>query len=206
MSPPLASRMLSPDLYRAAFARALPFDQYLATAKPHERSGWDAFARSVTLTPAQIETVRALERRINLLCISGTWCGDCVQQVPILAEIQRAFPAPADQPDAPGIDLRLIDRDADRALSGAHMICGGMRVPVMIFLTEEFDFAALAGDRSLTRYRALLHRNMGPACMLPGARVEVSELDGTTQDWVNEFERVGIMLRLSGKLRQKHAD
>jgi hypothetical protein len=198
--------MLTPEACRGWFAKALPFDLYLQTARPHERTGWTAFADKVVLTPAQAATARGIERRVNILVMSGTWCGDCVQQVPILAKIEAAQPAPRGEPDAPGIDLRILDRDEHPDLAGCVRICGGNRVPVMIFLSEEFDFVSLSGDRTLSRYRAMLRRHMGPACQLPGAPVDSDELGSTVQDWMNEVERVAIMLRLSGKLRQKHGD
>ena len=62
------------------------------------------------------------------------------------------------------------------------------------------------GDRSLTRYRAAAARNLGPSCPLPGAPLPQDELEGTLQDWVDEFERVHLLLRLSARLRQKHQD
>lgn len=192
--------------YRSQFERAKPFADYVRTAKAHEAEGWNAFHARVTLTQAQRALVAGITRRVNILCISGTWCGDCVQQVPILARIEEANPADRAHPDAPGIDLRIVDRDEHIDLSDAHRLCGGNRVPVMIFLTELFDLAAVAGDRTLSRYRALLARQMGPACLLPGAPIPADELGASVQDWLNEVERVAIMLRLSGKLRQKHGD
>ena len=102
--------------------------------------------------------------------------------------------------------FRLVDRDQHKDLSDRVMICGGHRVPVFIFMTEEFDFLSLSGDRSLTRYRALAARQLGPSCPVPGAPIPADELAGTIQDWVDELERVHLICRLSPKLRQKHAD
>ena len=39
---------------------------------------------------------------MRVLCISGIWCGDCVQQGPLLERIAQANKC---------IDLRWIDRD-----------------------------------------------------------------------------------------------
>jgi hypothetical protein len=138
--------------------------------------------------------------------ISGTWCGDCVQQCPMFDHIARAHPAPASHSDAPGIDLRFLDRDKNPDLAGPLKICGGVRVPTVVFLNEEFDFIAILGDRTLARYRALAAKYLGPSCPLPGAPVPPDEVAATLQDWVDEFERVALLLRLSPKLRAKHAD
>lgn len=199
--------MLSPDVYRAAFAQGLGFDAYLAGAKPSELPGWRAAMDRTTLSAAQTSLVASFTRRLNVLCISGSWCGDCVQQGPILARIAAALPvAPGAGPQAPGIDLRWLERDAHLAFADHFKICGGHRVPTVIFLNEDFDFVALAGDRTLSRYRAVAARALGPSCPLPGAPVPEGELAATITDWLNEFERVALLLRLSAKLRQRHAD
>lgn len=190
--------MLSNDLLRTKFAQALPYGDYLQTAKPHERANWAAFHARAGLTPAQAALVASFTRRINALCISGAWCGDCVQQCPFLDHIARANPA--------CIDLRFLDRDEHSDLSSLLRICGGDRVPVLVLMNEDFDFVALAGDRTLSRYRALAARQLGPSCPLPGAPVPDDELAATRQDWLDQFERAHLLLRLSTKLRARHND
>lgn len=198
--------MLTPSTYRAAFDSAHAYTDYLATAKPGERPRWDAFAAGVRLTEAQQALIRSFERRINVLVISGTWCGDCVQQVPILAAVAGVRSAADAGGRTPGIDLRIVDRDAAADFTRHFTICGGGRVPVVIFLNEEFDFVALAGDRTLNRYRRLAAARLGPSCPLPGAPVPADEVAAVTGDWLDEFERVALLLRLSTKLRAFHND
>ena len=41
---------------------------------------------------------------------------------------------------------------------------------------------------------------------MPGAPVPDDELQATLQDWLDEVERVHLILRLSGRLRRKHGD
>jgi len=62
------------------------------------------------------------------------------------------------------------------------------------------------GDRTLSRYRALAQRQLGPSCPLPGAPVPDDEIAATFQDWMDEIERVQLLCRLSTKLRTKHGD
>jgi len=190
--------MLTPDTLRAKFAVALPYTPYVASGKPGEQAHWAAFHARVKLTEAQGDLLSSFTRHIHALCISGTWCGDCVQQCPFLDHIART--------SAGKIDLRFVDRDLHADLSSHLTICGGERIPVVMLLNEDFDFCALAGDRTLTRYRALADRMLGPACPLPGAPVPENEMAATMQDWVDEFERVHLMLRLSSKLRTRHGD
>ncbi|MGH7132050.1 MAG: thioredoxin family protein [Phycisphaerales bacterium] len=197
--------MLITHMLRPAFALALPFDKYLATATKVQRPAWDEFMTKVALTHAQTELVRTFHRRINVLVISGTWCGDCVQQCPILHRIAEARPHNLD-PAAGGIELRFLDRDKQPEIQDAFQICGGRRIPVAIFMNEDFDFVSMHGDRTLSRYRAMAAAKLGASCPVPGAPVPSDEVAATTADWLNEFERVALLLRLSHKLRAKHGD
>ncbi|MGQ0628565.1 MAG: thioredoxin family protein [Phycisphaerales bacterium] len=197
--------MLSPALLRRAFEAGQPFADYIAHAKPHERAGWDASQARAVLSPAQAELVRSFARRLNVLCLSGTWCGDCVQQVPMLVAIAAARPAGPGERD-PGIHLRLLERDAHTDITDAFRICGGRRVPTVIFMNEDFDFVSILGDRTLSRYRAIAERTLGPACPVPGAPIPDDEQHAAQQEWLNEFERVALLLRLSAKLRAQHGD
>ncbi len=197
--------MLTPDFYATKFRDALPYDRYVATGKPNEKSNWEAFHARVKITDAQRSLIAGFQRRINVLVISGTWCGDCVQQCPMLDHIARAHPANTKEQDSPGIDLRFVDRDKNLDLAKQLMICGGLRVPTVIFLNEEFEFVSILGDRTISRYRALAAKYLGAACPLPGAPVQTDEIGATLQDWVNEFERVSLLLLMSPKLSEKHA-
>lgn len=184
------------------FDRAHPFATYIASGTPDQLASWKRFdehSRSVSpISAAQRTLIQSFSRRMPVLVLSGMWCGDCVHQCPLLeqlAEINR---------DA--IDLRFIDRDVAEELSELYTICGGRRVPTVLFLNEDFEFVSLLGDRSLTRYRAMAAKQLGASCPLPGAPVPADEIAATRQDWLNEFERVQLILRLSPKLRQRHGD
>lgn len=190
--------MLTPDFLQSKFAAALPYAQYAATGKPDQQPKWRAIYDQAALTAPQRELLRSFTRRMNVLVTSGTWCGDCVQQCPLLARIAEANPE--------RIDLRFVDRDEHADLSERIKINDGLRVPTAIFMAEDFHFLALLGDRTLTRYRAVASRQLGPACPLPGAPVPPEELAATLQDWINEFERVQLLLRLSPRLREMHKD
>lgn len=189
--------MITADRLKSQFALGLDFKSYLATAKANERPGWDAFTARVKLSAEQRALIASFERQINVLIISGTWCGDCVQQVPILAAIAECNPK---------ISLRLIDRDANLPFADHFKICGGHRVPAVIFMNEDFDFVSLLGDKTLARFRRLAAASLGASCPMPGAPVPADEVAAVTQEWINEFERVALLCRLSAKLRQRHGD
>lgn len=190
--------MLTNDILRSKFQSGHAFDAYVATGTPDQQAKWRDFHARVAITAPQRTLLEGFTRQVNILIVSGTWCGDCVQQVPMFDHIERANPAK--------IALRIVDRDKNPDLAEPLKICSGLRVPTVIYLNEDFDFCAMMGDRSLSRYRAMAAAKLGASCPLPGAPVPPDEIAATLQDWVNETERVQLMLRLSPKLRERHAD
>lgn len=190
--------MLSPSLFKAKFDAALTYAAYVATGSPDQQQSWQAMHSKVRPTPTQQQLIASFTRRVNVLVSSGTWCGDCVQQVPMLDHVQRANPGV--------LSLRVLDRDQHKDLSEPLKICGGLRVPTVVFLNEDFEFVGILGDAPLSRYRAKAGKQLGAFCPLPGAEVPADEIAATLQDWVDEFERAHLLVRLSAKLRQRHGD
>ena len=104
------------------------------------------------------------------------------------------------------IELRLLDRDANRDLTEQLRINAGDRVPVALFLAEDFELCSIYGDRTLSRYRALARTQLGASCPIGIAPPPPDELAATLGDWLDEFERIQLMLRLSARLRKKYGD
>ncbi len=180
------------------FAAAQPYGRYVATGTAEQQRRWQQVYAAAALTPEQGALAAGFVREMKVLVVSGIWCGDCVQQCPLLERIAEANPGK--------ISVRLIDRDEHKALSSRLRLNGGDRVPVVLFLAEDFELCSISGDRTLNRYRALAVRQLGAACPTGIQAPDAGELAATLQDWLNEFERVQLMLRLSGRLRQKHGD
>lgn len=190
--------MLTAEYLKSKFDAAAPYDRYVQTGKPAHQENWARVYSEARLTEAQRKLLGAFERQMHVLVTSGTWCGDCVQQCPLMQRVAEGAPGK--------IDLRFVDRDVHIDLSERIIINAGLRVPTVIFMAEDFEFVGLMGDRTLGRYRAVASRQLGPACPMPGAPVAPEEMAATMQEWVNEFERVHLLLRLSARLREKHGD
>jgi len=190
--------MLTTEMFRATFEAGLDYGAYVASGTESQRANWDRVHTAIALTEAQRALLASFTRRINVLVSSGVWCGDCVQQCPMFDHIARGAGA--------AIEVRFVDRDEHPRFSGPLMICGGLRVPTVVFLTEDFEFVGLLGDRTLSRYRALAAKSLGASCPLPGAALDGDASARTLQDWVDEFERVHLLLRMSPKLRERHGD
>ena len=179
-------------------ANAFPYVAYLATGTPEQQRRWNQVYDAAKLTTAQLELIAGFARQMKVLILSGIWCGDCVQQCPLLQRIAEQ------RPDL--IELRLLDRDANRDLTEQLRINTGDRVPVALFLAEDFELCSTYGDRTLNRYRALARTQLGASCPIGISAPPADELAATLQDWLNEFERIQLMLRLSARLRKKHSD
>ncbi len=188
---------MTPEQYKAKHLAALPYDAYLATGSAAQQANWRRNADRIALSSPQTQLLTGFVRRINALVLSGVWCGDCAQQGPALAAIARAQPL---------IDLRWLDRDQHPELAELAEVNGGRRVPVVFFLSEDYHLVGWFGDRTLSRYRALASQHLGPACPLPGAPLPHDEAAAMSQDWLDQFERVHLLLRLSTRLRQLHGD
>ena len=105
-------------------------------------------------------------------------------------------PLPSKCSDRRKIGRTFVDLIADR----------GRRVPVVIFLSEDNEWCVTAGDRTINRYRASAIRKLGPLCPTGIVPPDKAELAATLNDWMNEVERVQLMLRLTPRLRQKYQD
>jgi len=182
------------------FRLADPYDRYVQSGTDEQQRRWRQVydAASGAITATQRETLGGFQREMNVLIISGIWCGDCVQQCPLVQRIAEVNPSK--------IHLRLLDRDEHKDLSIQFPINEGQRVPVTLFLAEDFAFAGAFGDRTLHRYRAIARRQLGASCPTGLAAPDADELAATLSDWCNEIERMQLMLRLSPRLRAIHVD
>lgn len=184
--------------FLAQHARGLSYEQFLAAhATPEQRRRWQAMYDRVRLSDGQRQLLAAFVRQMPVLCVAGAWCGDCVDQCPIFARFALA---------SPRIDLRFCDRDAHPDLADALSICGGRRVPSVLFLSEDGYEVARYGDRTLARYRRLVADQLGPSCptgLVPPADELIAAV---VAEWLGQFERAQLILRTSARLREKHGD
>lgn len=189
--------MLNANYLRGHFEKGHTFARYVEKGTADQISRWAGVHERIRITAPQRKLLQSFTREMKVLVTSGLWCGDCAAQCPMLSRI-------ADESGK--IDLRFVDRDEHAELSEKIKINSGLRVPTVIFMAEDFEFLGLLGDRTLTRYRAVAAKQLGASCPLPGAPIPDDEIAGTVQDWVDEFERIQLMLRLSPRLREKHGD
>lgn len=188
------------ELWRSTFESASPYKAYLDSSPPEKARRWvEMAARIPELAEEQKARLRGHGRTMNVLLVSGVWCGDCVRQGPMIDRIARAA--------GEEVRLRVIDRDVNPRLRDEVRILGAMRVPVAVFLSEDFFEVGRFGDRMLATYRKKAATEVGPACPVPYAVPREEELLAAEQgEWVDIFERMLLMLRLAPALRERHKD
>jgi len=188
-------------LLQSKFDIALPYAGFVALGDPMgHRPPWDQRYSQLELTSEQSSLVKSFTRRINILCLTGTWCGDCALQGSAMQRVAEA------NPDA--IDLRFImrsDEHADLVVKAA--INAGFRVPVTWLLAEDFEPVGWFGDRTLSRYRSMARKgNLRPEETEHIAPPPADPVREVLQEVLDEVERAHLLLRLSGRLREKHGD
>ena len=183
------------DFWKKYWDMALTYDEFMTT-DPENAPRWhDYMERVPELTEEQEARLQGYSRIVKVLVYAGVWCGDCVRQGPIFKKI-------ADKVD--DVELRFIDRETSEELQDEVRILGATRVPIVIFLTEDYWEVGREGDRLLPVYRAKAAREIGrgQAQGVLSPKAIQDQLD----EWVNIFERAIIMTKLSPPLRKRHND
>jgi hypothetical protein len=177
---------------------ALPYQAFLDRyGTADQRARWQAMHERVRLSPEQKRLLDGFVRPMPAVCLAGAWCGDCVNQCPIFDHFAQATPK---------IELRFLDRDASSEVRDALAINGGHRVPVVVFLSEDLFEVARYGERTLSTYRRMAAQQLGPACPTGIGAPPPDALATTISEWLAEFERAQLLLRLSPRLRALHGD
>ncbi|QEG00694.1 hypothetical protein Mal15_47650 [Stieleria maiorica] len=184
--------------YTALFEQGLDYNAFLTKyGNPAQQDRWAAVHREVRIDPAQRELLGGFTREMKVLVSAGVWCGDCINQCPVFDHFADANA---------NIRVRFFDRDDHSEFAAAISTCGGHRVPSVLFLSEDNYVCGRYGDRTLATYRHMAATQLGPSCPTGIGAVNVDLLTAVTAEWLAEFERIQLMLRLSGRLREKHGD
>ena len=180
------------------FQLGLSYQDFVARyANDAQKQRWRQMHEQVAPTPAQRDLLGSFRREMNVLCLAGAWCGDCINQCPIFEHFAAA---------APVIRVRYLDRDEHADVQQALQINGGNRVPVVVFLSEDGHEAARYGERTLSKYRQMMRDQAGASCPTGITVGKDHLLVQVTQEWLDEFERAQWLLQLSPRLRQRHGD
>lgn len=183
--------------YGSTFNDAFTYTEFLDKyASENDRSKWQLTYDAISLSDEQKTLLGSFVREQKVLVLSGAWCGDCATQCPIL----ERFAEHCDK-----LQIRYLDRDDATEFADSMLTCGGKRVPGVLFLSEDNFLCGRYGDKTLAKYRSLMENAAGGTCSVGFG--EPADLQAAVvQEWLDQFERIQWMLRLSGRLREKHGD
>lgn len=186
--------------YLARWNQGLRYEEFLQKyATPEQRVRWDAAHKGIVLSDSQAVLLKSFRRRMPVIVVAGAWCGDCISQCPIFEHFTQVSPL---------IEIRYFDRDADSDLADELAVCGGRRVPAVLWLSEDGFPCGRYGDRTLSAFRKSASEQSGEACSIGAISLKSGGMSPLTsavvQDWLNEFERIQLILQLSGRLRKLH--
>lgn len=190
--------LMNADILQQTFEQGMPYDQFVASGDPMHQPQWHQRYEQLALDDAQQTLVSGFTRSMKILCLTGTWCGDCALQG---ASLHRIAEAAGDR-----VELRFVPRDEQFAeLVVANRINEGYRVPVTWFMAEDFHPCSRIGDRTLSRYRSMARKALGDASPVL-AEAPADPVRTVLQEVLDEFERVELLLRMSPRLRELHGD
>ncbi len=188
---------LRQTFFRNYFEKGSAFNAYLTSGDPGQQKRWADYYERIKLTAAQETLVAGFTRRLNILVLSGIWCGDCARQGPMFARISERNAL---------IDCRFVESRENPELQDELRIIGAARVPVAVLLSEDFFELSRFGDRQLSAYRRKAANELGPACDAGIVPPSEQELQTELGEWLMNVERAELLLRLAPALRTKYND
>lgn len=137
----------------ARFAQGLTYEAYKAQMT-RNRDRLEANERRFELEPADLAAFQRLPRRLPVLVLAEDWCGDVIDNLPILGRIAAA---------SGKLELRIFLRDQNPDLMDQYLNQGQFRsIPVFVFFDEHFAEIGRFIERpaSVTERRARQRREL----------------------------------------------
>src|SRR5205085_2129262 len=129
------------------YQRGLSYSDFIARyANDAQKQRWQQMHAQVSLTTAQKNLLGSFTRPMPVMVLAGAWCGDCINQCPIHEHFAAATSV---------LTIRYLDRDEHADVPEELQICGGRRVPVLVFFAEDGFEVARYGERILSQYRQM---------------------------------------------------
>jgi hypothetical protein len=136
---------------RERFAQGLTYDEFKA-GMTRNQERFAANERALVLDPADLAVVQQLPRPINVLVLAEDWCGDVIDNLPILGRLAA---------ESGNLNVRVFLRDQNLDLMDQYLNQGEFRsIPVFVLFDEGFNEIGRFIERpeSVTERRAQLRR------------------------------------------------
>lgn len=123
--------------FRKLWGEALSFEGFVGSCKVEHCGLWQGIYNLARVPDWAVAAVPA-EAGVKLLVIAEDWCGDASNTVPIVARL-------VDQ--SPGLELRVIMRDANPEVMDQYLTNGSRSIPIVIALDASFQEIGHWGPR-----------------------------------------------------------
>lgn len=115
---------------RDRFEQGLTYDDYKAQMM-RNRERFVSNEETLELNDDDFEFFRQLPRPLNVLVLAEDWCGDVINNLPVLGRLAA---------DSGKLNLRVFPRDAHPDLMDQYLYNGEFRsIPVFVFFDDDFN-------------------------------------------------------------------
>ena len=135
------------------FAQGMTYDAY-KDQMTRNKERFEANEERVSIDPADLAAFRALPRPLHVLVIAEDWCGDVIDNLPVLGRLAE---------ESGTLDLRVFLRDQNLDLIDQYLKEGQFRsIPVFVFFDDNFDELGRFIERpnSVTERRSRFRRDL----------------------------------------------
>jgi len=123
------------------FTQGLTYDAYKAQMTRNQER-FAANEQQVVLDPAAVAAARGLRQPLNVLVLAEDWCGDVIDNLPILGSLAAAAGGK--------LDVRVFLRDQRLDLMDQYLKGGEFRsIPVFVFFDQGFNELGRAAATAL---------------------------------------------------------
>jgi hypothetical protein len=127
MAAPLRAEAPALDLAEV-WQRAMPVMDFVAAMREPYRALWEGIHRHAR-APEWAASAMPAGTTLRLIMIAEDWCMDTTNTAPFLARFAEAVP---------GVELRLLPRDANPDVMDRYLYNGARAIPVVIALDAAF--------------------------------------------------------------------
>jgi Thioredoxin len=123
--------------FKMLWEKGLSFDAFVASCKAQYCGLWQGI-HDLTRIPTWAREAVPEGTRRKLLVIAEDWCGDASNTVPVVAKLVESIP---------GLELRVIQRDANPEVMDQYLTNGSRSIPIVIALNDDYQEIGHWGPR-----------------------------------------------------------
>jgi thiol-disulfide isomerase/thioredoxin len=133
-------------LQKAFHNFGMSFKEFIPTIDQKYIPKWDRALTKIQFNESQLNFLKSDFASVNVLIFACDFCPDCQNAIPIMHKMVE---------HSNFINLKIVDRDADKELFRNYLINNKALIPMFLFLNEEFHEVARWVERSTHGYKLM---------------------------------------------------